>query len=68
MRISVNGADTEMDDGSTLVDVVVGTGRSPDAKGTAVAVNGVVIPRARWVVHPIAENDRVEVLAAIGGG
>ena len=68
MKVLVNGDETSMDDGATVVDAVVSTGREPDAKGTAVAVNGEVVPKASWDSHPLREDDRVEVLAAIGGG
>jgi len=68
MKVSVNGAETVLADGATVVDVVVSTGREPEARGTAVAVNGEVVPKTRWGTHALVEDDRVEVLAAIGGG
>ena len=39
-----------------------------DARGVAVAVDGEVIPRARWQELELAEGARVEVLTAMQGG
>ena len=39
-----------------------------DARGVAVAVDGEVIPRARWEEVELDEGARVEVLTAMQGG
>ena len=41
---------------------------APDARGVAVAVDGEVIPRARWSELELIEGARVEVLTAMQGG
>ena len=38
------------------------------AAGLAVALNGEVVARSAWPHTVLSENDRVEVLAARGGG
>jgi sulfur carrier protein len=40
----------------------------PDARGIAVAVDGVVVPRAGWGDFAVADGARVEVLTAMQGG
>jgi len=37
-------------------------------EGVAVAVDGVVVPRAAWVTRALAEDAHVEVLTAVQGG
>ncbi|MFA5811536.1 MAG: sulfur carrier protein ThiS [bacterium] len=36
--------------------------------GTAVAINGAIVPRDRHDTHKLVERDRVDILRAIGGG
>ena len=66
MKIVVNGEPTLVEDGDTVAGLLERLGRGP--KGIAVAVNGDVVPRSRWGARPLAEDDRVEVLAAAQGG
>ena len=39
-----------------------------DRKGVAVAINNVVVPRATWATHALANEDRVLVIRATQGG
>ena len=39
-----------------------------ERRGVAVAVNGEVVPRARWSDHPLRAGDRVLVIRATQGG
>jgi thiazole synthase len=68
MRIELNGERREMVAGATLADAVRESGVGSDARGVAVALDGEVVPRVRWDSTPLAEGQRVEVLAAIQGG
>jgi sulfur carrier protein len=43
-------------------------GYGDEPRGIAVAVNGEVVPRGRWVAQPVAEGDRVEIVGAVQGG
>jgi sulfur carrier protein len=63
MRVTVNGAPTELDGPSTVADLV-GVPR----RGIAVAVNGEVVPRTTWAEAALRDGDRVEVLTAAQGG
>ena len=72
MTITLNGACVEVAEGSTVADIMEGYAGSErireDAPGVAVAVNGEVVARGRWREVRLSRDDRVEVLAAIGGG
>ncbi len=65
-RIVLNGDAREITESLTVASLVEQLGRG--RKGTAVAVNGEVVPRSRWEDTEILDGDRVEVLAAVGGG
>jgi sulfur carrier protein len=66
--IVLNGEISEVCPGETLAHVLDRLGVSPDARGVAVAVDGEVVPRARWEVFALARDARVEVLTAMQGG
>jgi sulfur carrier protein len=65
--IVLNGQEHELEPrtlGAALAELDV----DGDARGVAVAVDGEVIPRARWQELELAEGARVEVLTAMQGG
>ena len=68
MTVVVNGRPVDLAEEATVADAASAVGVSADGKGVAVALNGEVVPRARWRVERLSPEDRVEVLSAIGGG
>jgi sulfur carrier protein len=66
MNVTVNGRHTDVASDATLADLVAQLGARPT--GTAVAVNGDVVPRSAWSRQRIADGDALEVLAAVQGG
>ncbi|MDQ3954085.1 MAG: sulfur carrier protein ThiS [Actinomycetota bacterium] len=68
MRVIVNGQPRELGERPTVDRVVAAVASVRKGRGTAVAVNGVVVPRAVWPSTELGEDDKVEVLDAIGGG
>jgi sulfur carrier protein len=66
MEVTVNGATRQLRPGTTVAELILVTGRSP--QGIAVSVNLEVVSRSRWAATPLHEGDRVEVLAAAQGG
>jgi sulfur carrier protein len=66
MRLTVNGAPTEVDQGVTVAALVATL--TDQRRRVAVAVNGEVVPRSSWETTPLREGDSVEVLAAVAGG
>ena len=43
-------------------------GHDPGRPGLAVAVNGEVVPRARWNSAALADGDTIEIVGAVQGG
>jgi sulfur carrier protein len=69
MLITLNGDPRELDDpDATVVGVLALLDLSAAARGVAVAVDGAVVPRARWADTALAPGQRVEVLTAAQGG
>ncbi|MBA2274610.1 MAG: sulfur carrier protein ThiS [Actinobacteria bacterium] len=69
MTVTVNGEATELADNTTIEQVLarhLGPGRA--VSGVAVALNGEVVARTEWGGRRLRAHDRVEVLAARGGG
>ncbi len=68
MRLVVNGRERELKGHPTVASIVAELARDARGGGVAVAVNGDVVPRSDWSSTELHEEDRVEVLSAIGGG
>lgn len=66
MKVVVNGAPRLVEEAVTVAGVVELLG-APE-RGTAVAVNGNVVPRREWTRRTLEDGDRVEVLTAVQGG
>jgi sulfur carrier protein len=68
VNILVNGDPVDVPSGATVADLVESVVPQRSPRGVAVAVNGEVVSRSQWEDASLSEDDRVEVLAAIGGG
>lgn len=66
MKITINGEQKTIEQERTISQVLDML-RVPRA-GTAVAINGAIIPRDRHESHVVAEGDRIDILRPIGGG
>ena len=66
MKVLVNGEPREIAAGSTVAALLA----TLDLAGRrlAVEVNGDIVPRSRHAQAVLQENDRVEIVHAIGGG
>lgn len=65
MRVTVNDAEIQVDDGTAVADLLGRLGL-PE-KGVAVAVNGSVLPRSQWG-RSVPAGAQVEVVTAVQGG
>jgi thiazole synthase len=65
-KVFVNGEYRELPDDATVELVVHQLG--VDRRGTAVAVDGEVIPRAEWAATELRDGQELEVLHAVQGG
>ncbi|SJN14421.1 Sulfur carrier protein ThiS [Halomonas citrativorans] len=66
MHIQLNGEPYALEAGLTaadLIDQLALTGRR-----VAVEINEEIVPRSQLAITPLAEDDQVEVVHAIGGG
>lgn len=68
MNLIVNGSELTAEDRLTVASLVALVAPDRAERGTAVALNGTVVPRVEWQSTMLSEGDRVEVLHAIGGG
>lgn len=80
MRIFVNGESVQIEEDTSVGDLVAAhlgsrsdegtesTGSKRGPAGVAVALNAEVIPRSRWAVTRLGPDDRVEILGASQGG
>jgi sulfur carrier protein len=68
MRIVLNGQQQELGERASVRDAVVATGAPGEGRGVAVAIDGEVVPRARWDDVALADGARVEVVQAVQGG
>ena len=66
MRIELNGAVTEVADGTTLLALIEAC--AGNTRGSAVVVDGVVVPRGQWPAYLLDEAHRIELITAVQGG
>jgi sulfur carrier protein len=65
--IRVNGADQSFE-GAHVIDLLRALGVDPARRGVAVAVNGTVVPRARWRDAMLSGGEDVEIVRPLSGG
>lgn len=65
MKIYVNNLETEVAEGVTLLAVL---GERGATEGVAVAVDGTVVPRARWAAFELRDGARLVIVHAVCGG
>ncbi len=68
MKVTLNGDSHSLADDATVVDAVRLLDPQCSPKGVAVALNGEVVSRSQWSDRRLHEDDRIEVLRAVGGG
>lgn len=66
MKIVVNGQERALGAPVTVASLLAELGMT--GKRVAVEVNREIVPRSRHAEHCLSDNDRVEVVVAIGGG
>lgn len=66
MKVTINGDERELPDGSTLIVLLelldMTRGR------VAVEINQEIIPRSQHKQHKLHDGDKIEIVHAIGGG
>ena len=67
MNLQINGSRIETS-AYDITALVREQGLDPSVSGIAVAVNDMVVPRARWKEYELADGDSVEIITATQGG
>ena len=65
--ILLNGRPTSVT-AKTLGALLDELGQAPGRRGIALALNGEVVPRGRWIETVLSEGDTVEIVGAVQGG
>jgi sulfur carrier protein len=68
VKVLLNGAEAELDDGATVAAALESLALPAAGRGVAVAVDAEVVPRGEWSATELHEGARVEILRAIQGG
>ena len=68
MIVFVNGEQRDVATRARLSEIVSGSGTEPGRRGIAVAMDGVVVPRARHAETEVHEGARIEIVTAVQGG
>ncbi len=66
MKIHLNGEERLLDDGIMLLALLASEGLAD--RRVAIEINGDIIPRSQHTTHALREDDRVEIVHALGGG
>ncbi len=66
LQLTVNGEARQMTPGSRVSDLVSELGL--DGRKIAVERNLEIVPRSRYGLDALAQDDRIEIVALVGGG
>ena len=66
MKIVVNGQEKDVAEGLSVEGLIKELGIRRE--GTAIEVNREIIPKARYADTVLKQNDRLEIVAFVGGG
>ncbi len=67
MKIEINGGPKTLEKETTLL-VLIRDILEENMNGIAVAINGAVIPKTKWEITYIQNDDRIELVRATQGG
>lgn len=65
-HILVNGVPRQCPPDATVASLIDSLGLA--GRRIAVERNGSIVPRSRWALEPLAADDRLEIVGAVGGG
>ncbi len=66
MRITVNGEPRELAGTTTVAELIIALGCG--TRGTAIVLDGAVVPRAAWPTESVPHGATVELITAVQGG
>ena len=68
MNVLVNGERRELAEGTTVAQLVESLGDPRAGRGTAIALDGEVVPRGAWGATELGDGASVEIVVAVQGG
>ena len=66
MNLIINGEDRQFDSALTISALLERLGMKPDR--VAVELNRELVPRERWGITQLADDDKLEIVHFVGGG
>jgi len=66
MELTVNGECRQVAERSTVADLMRSAGAT--GRGSAIAIDGVVVPRSEWPNRRLEPGARIELVHAVQGG
>jgi len=66
MTLTINGEDRSFKGLTTIASLVIALGL--DVRKVAVERNLEIVPRSTYAATPVADGDRIEIVAFVGGG
>lgn len=66
MTVELNGTPEELAGGTTLLSLI--ERHTGATRGTAVVVDGTVVPRSDWQLYQVRDGQRIELIKAVQGG
>jgi len=66
MKVMINGEERMLEENRVIADLL--DMLCVPRPGTAVAINGAIVPRNEHDVRTISDGDRIDILRPIGGG
>lgn len=66
VEVTINGARRQVEPCGNVAELVRAVGL--EGKRIAVERNGAIVPRSAYAATPVAADDRLEIVAAVGGG
>ena len=66
MRVYVNGKETEVAEQLTVAVLVAEKGLNPNT--VVVEHNMIILPKEQWSQFTLASDDKLEIIAFVGGG
>lgn len=66
MRVYVNGKETEVAEQLTVAALVAEKGLNPNT--VVVEHNMIILPEEQWLQFTLASDDKLEIIAFVGGG
>ena len=66
ITVSINGEPRQLPSNTTVATLLADMGLA--GKRIALERNGEIVPRSAFISRQLAEGDKVEIVAAVGGG